>query len=230
MGAEAARGSAGTLQGVIRRCIGLDPGLRTDVAALYVDRLGPYPSLVADWYDEARDARDWWGPGPCVAHPPCAPWSRLRHLAHQDEPGIGNRAVAALVAAFQVRIYGGVLEHPVGSALFGRGLLPLPGDPPDRHGGYTIQVNQCDWGHPARKPTWLYLVRVPREAIVLPPPREPTHWVSGATSKSPQPGHTAAPPGIKICSAQQRRRTPGAFAAWLLELAAASSGRARGAA
>lgn len=28
------------------------------------------------------------------------------------------------------------------------------------------------------------------------------------------------PPGIKVCSAQQRRRTPPAFAAWLVDLAA----------
>jgi hypothetical protein len=28
-----------------------------NVAALYVEPRGPYPGLVADWYDEARDAR-----------------------------------------------------------------------------------------------------------------------------------------------------------------------------
>lgn len=30
--------------------------MRDDVVALYVDRLGPYPKLVREWYDEARDA------------------------------------------------------------------------------------------------------------------------------------------------------------------------------
>jgi hypothetical protein len=37
------------------------------------------------------------------------------------------------------------------------------------------------------------------------------------------------PPGIKVCSAQQRRRTPVAFAQWLLDVAG-SVRRARGAA
>lgn len=49
-----------------------------------------------------------------------------------------------------------------------------------------------------------------------PPTRAPTHWCSGVHTKGAR-GET--PPGIKVCSAQQRRRTPIAFAEWLLELA-----------
>ena len=52
--------------------------LRTDVSAkLYVDPRGPYPKLVADWWDEARDARNYAGPNPVVAHPPCQRWGRF---------------------------------------------------------------------------------------------------------------------------------------------------------
>lgn len=59
--------------------------MRTDVAALYVDPRGPYPKLVAEWYDAARDARTYEGPLPVVAHPPCGDelvmfwrWARAR--------------------------------------------------------------------------------------------------------------------------------------------------------
>jgi len=55
--------------------------------------------------------------------------------------------------------------------------------------------------------------------VGFPEPREPTHWCSGGRTKRPGMGATV-PPGIKVCSAQQRRRTPVAFAEWLLELAA----------
>lgn len=221
--------------------------MRDDVAALYVDHLGPYPSLVRDWYDEARDARTYAGPLPVVAHPPCGPWGGLRHQYRGTEHDCAPCAVA------QVRRYGGVLEHPAKSALFGTeplcvendddrkhcvhwwdaepccrcGLddtLPLPGEQTDRFGGYTISVDQVEWGHVARKRTWLYIVGVRRSVVDAMlaqrpyPGRESTHWCSGGGT-----GRGRTPPGIKVCSAQQRRRTPPAFAEWLLALAARAS-------
>ena len=179
-----------------------------DVAVLYVDRLGPYPKLVEHWYDEARDGRTYAGPWPIVAHPPCGPWGHLRHLSRFQDPTLAPLAVD------QVRRFGGVLEHPSGSKLFEALALPRPGDPPDAWGGRTIAVNQCDWGHVARKATWLYMVgvRAPRS---FPPPCEPTHWASGSRTAIRGP----IPPGIKVCSTQQRRRTPPAFARWLIDLA-----------
>lgn len=180
------------------------------VAALYVDPKGPYPRMegVEAW-DVARDATQYTGPFPVVAHPPCGPWSVMRHLhTRPEERPLAIRAVR------QVRTYGGVLEHPKGSRLFHE-YLPLPGRY-DGYGGYTIEVVQCDWGHPARKRTWLYIVGVPRaELPTMPPPREPTHWASG--SRTAKRG--AVPIGIKVCSAEQRRRTPPDFAAWLVEIA-----------
>jgi len=96
-----------------------------DVVALYVDPRGPYPSLVREWYDEARDAKTYAGPWPVIAHPPCGPWGRLRHLSKKDDPSLALRAVN------QVRLFGGVLEHPLGSLLFRTAGLPLPETPPD---------------------------------------------------------------------------------------------------
>ena len=58
--------------------------MRTNVVALYVDPRGPYPRLVAEWYDEARDARTYAGTLPVVVHPPCAPWTSLRNLCRRD--------------------------------------------------------------------------------------------------------------------------------------------------
>lgn len=185
--------------------------------ALYVDRLGPYPKLLVEWYDEARDARTYRGSLPVVAHPPCGPWGRLRHLSRRDSREHALHAVGV------VRRNGGALEHPAHSKLWGECLLPYPGELPDAFGGVTIEVNQCDFGHVARKPTWVYLVGA-RSVGELPPRREPTHWISGGRGRAGKKAKTTpVPEGIKVCSAQQRRRTPVAFAQWLIELASAAN-------
>lgn len=205
------------------------------IAALYIDPRGPYPRMPGvDVWDESRDARTYDGPHAVVAHPPCGPWGRLRHLYRGNEHDCAPRAVE------QVRAFGGVLEHPAGSKLWdaldipppaityiGRGgditgYLNGPGPARDAHGGYTIELDQCEWGHVARKRTWLYLVGVPREALEAPPypGREPTHWISGGRGRVGKKAKTTpVPPGIKVCSAQQRRRTPPEFAAYLVRLA-----------
>ncbi len=209
------------------------------VAALYIDPLGPYPKMAGvECWDASRDARLYDGPHPVVAHPPCGPWGRLRHKYRGAEHDCAPRAVE------QVRRWGGVLEHPAGSRLWESCGLPLApriwnwdlfrasspnfGAPVDSFGGYALEVDQCEWAHVARKGTWLYLVGVPREALEAPPfpGREPTHWCSGFRRKGAEPGTSgykatgcAVPPGIKVCSAQQRRRTPPLFAEYLVRLA-----------
>jgi len=189
------------------------------VAALYIDPRGPYPALLgreACW-DETRDARHYNGPLPVVSHPPCGAYSSLRHLAKQALA----HADCGPIAVEQVRRVGGVLEQPAGSKLWDACGLPKPGQPADEHGGYSIEVTQVEWGHVARKKTWLYLVRVPRSAL-RPPPfpgREPTHWVSGSRTAKRGP----VPAGIKVCSAGQRRKTPPLFAEYLIHLAASAA-------
>jgi hypothetical protein len=189
--------------------------VRTDVVALFVDPRGPYPKLVAEWYDETRDALTYDGELPVVAHPPCGPWGRLRHMSKHDDPALAVAAVAI------VRAVGGVLEHPADSLLFERCGMPKPGELPDTFGGRTLRINQSDWGHPARKPTWLYIVG----RTTLPPfpaPREPTHWIGGGRGRVGKKHKTTPiPPGIKVASQQMRRRTPLALAVWLIEVAAA---------
>ena len=124
------------------------------IAALYVDPSGPYPKMLdVDCWDEARDAKLYAGPYPVVAHPPCGPWSRLRHLCTRQDPSCGPAAVCA------TQRWGGVLEHPAHSRLFEYMGLPKPGDATDGFSGRTFEVRQVDWGHVCEKPTWLYVVR-----------------------------------------------------------------------
>lgn len=170
--------------------------MRSDVAALYVDPRGPYPKLVEHWYDEARDARSYAGPWPVVAHPPCGPWSSMKGLYR------GGGWDLALIAIDQVIRWGGVLEHPITSGIW-KDRAP------------TLIVEQVDWGHVARKRTGLLVVGA-KDYPPMPPKGVVTHWCSG----SHKPGDRGeTPTGVKVCSAQQRRRTPVAFAEWLIDLA-----------
>jgi len=194
------------------------------VAALYIDPGGPYPTLPdVECWDESRDARKYDGPWPVVAHPPCRNYSKLRHLATGDDSDCAPRAIA------QVHAFGGILEHPAGSLLWKAAGLPLPGELWNEYNGYTVELEQVEWGHVARKRTWLYVVGAPRGALEAPPfpGRQPTHWASGRRGMA-NPADNV-PPGIKVCSAQQRRRTPIEFARYLVRLAE-SAGKNRSAA
>lgn len=180
-----------------------------NVVALYVDPDGPYPDLVEDWYDEKRDARTYQGPHPVIAHPPCGPWGKMRHLCTKQDASCGPSAFAS------VRKYGGVLEQPEHSRLFHYCEAPLPGEMvPDAFGGLTHLVRQVSWGHSCDKPTWLYTVGVPY-GLVVPGIREggkATHRV------------TSGPRGPQLPSATKKARaaTPIAFARWLVSLATAA--------
>lgn len=184
------------------------------VAALYVDPRGPYPRMEdVECWDEARDARTYAGPHPVVAHPPCGPWGKLRHLCTKQDASCGPAAVAV------VREFGGALEHPAHSRLFAACGMPRPGELPDAWGGVTVEVEQVRWGHVARKRSWIYLVGI-RDVGIDPPSREPTHWIGGGRHHTGS--RTPVPPGIRCASSQQSRRTPAAFAEWLVSLARAA--------
>lgn len=175
------------------------------VAALYVDPRGPYPTLVTEWYDEARDARAYAGPWPVVAHPPCGAWGQLSHLHKRDD------AWCAAHAIDMVRRFGGVLEHTAWSRIFDTYGLPRPGELPDSHSGRTYALEQVAWGHPCRKPTWLYVVGVDPDFVMggMRAGGTPTHQIWGSSRHGKLKGAHAA----------MRRRSPVAFAAWLVEIA-----------
>ena len=76
----------------------MDAYLPMPVAALYVDRLGPYPKLLGaeNCWDESRDATTYPGPGPVILHPPCGPWGRLRHLCKYQRRELAEYALVQL--------------------------------------------------------------------------------------------------------------------------------------
>jgi hypothetical protein len=176
------------------------------VAVLFARRDSIYKKLPdVDVWDEDRDARNFGGPGPVVAHPPCRGWGRLRQFSYADAQ---ERALAPL-AIEQVKHYGGVLEHPAHSSLFWEHMLPLPGR--QRWGGYTIAVDQFHFGHRAEKATWLFIVGCyPDELPSIPVKTDaPTHCVRP----------TKAYPRLPSITKPEREHTPIEFAKWLVEVA-----------
>lgn len=135
------------------------------VAALFVERGGVYWDLPGvDPWDEARDARLYAGPWPVVAHPPCERWGRYwgggpmlhgtpRQKIMGDDGGCFGKALAAVAR------WGGVLEHPEGSHAWAAHGIAAPAW---RKGWkrlgpreWTCCVAQGNYGHRARKLTWL---------------------------------------------------------------------------
>src|SRR5579872_4327981 len=138
--------------------------MRVMVAALFVAKNGCYFGLDnVDPWDQQRDARQYAGPHPVVAHPPCERWGRYWGGAPSTWPrlelGDDKGCFAAALAA--VRQWGGILEHPEGSHAWRAFHLNVPPRDggwvnADFEGGWTCCVEQGAYGHRARKATWLY--------------------------------------------------------------------------
>ena len=134
------------------------------IAALYVEPGGVYYGLPdVDPWGPPRDAREYAGPWPVVAHPPCARWGRY-WSGGPSAPGRyqkGDDGGCFAAAYYAVRRWGGVLEHPAASyawAAYGIGRPPADGGwARTIDGGWTCEVDQGNYGHRARKPTWLYV-------------------------------------------------------------------------
>ena len=137
------------------------------IAALYVETGGVYFGLPdVDPWDVERDARQYAGPWPVVAHPPCARWSRLAGftearfgLKRGEDGGCFKAALNA------VHTHGGVIEHPAYSDAWDRFLLPEPvwrgGWNLSVFGGASCYIEQGRYGLPVKKATWLYAYGVP---------------------------------------------------------------------
>lgn len=183
----------------------------SSVAVLYCTPASVYKSLALECFDEYRDARTYRGWLPVVAHPPCRSWGRLRHLA---KPAQHERALA-IHAIQHVRRCGGVLEHPAGSLLwsdlpeFGQYPLPPVGGAYDAFGGRSYSVFQSDYGHPAPKHTWLYVVDARPGELCKP-------VLAGELCKPARPGELSK---VANMPAARRMDTPPEFAKFLIELA-----------
>jgi hypothetical protein len=184
-----------------------------DPVVLFVRDQSHYKVLGLDCYDRRRDARTFAGTRPVIAHPPCRTWGNFRFQATSapaDEHELGPWAVE------QVRRCGGVLEHPAGSTLFQYCGCPEPDayGPNDEHGGFTVDVDQYNWGHRARKLTRLYIVGLPLYWATTMKAGEPSRCIS--QGHGVKIGH----PKFKSRVPQwEREATPPAFAEWLIELA-----------
>jgi hypothetical protein len=184
------------------------------VAALYVEKNGPYFGLpgVEPW-DIERDARQYAGPYPVVAHPPCKTWSIMGQCRPELVRGQdGGCFEAALRAVHQ---WGGVLEHPAHSHAWRAFHLPRP--PWEGWArsltdeGWTCEVDQFRYGHRANKRTWLYYFGD------SPPPM--LKW--GRAARSPITVRNDGGGG-----SDRRSRTPVEFRDLLLEIARSASVRA----
>lgn len=140
--------------------------MKRHIAALFVLRDGPYSEIPGiDVWDIGRDARKYRGPYPVIAHSPCERWGRYAKggPSVRIPKLVGDDEGCFWSALTSVRRYGGVLEHPEASQAFHFFGLPIPKwgggwTEPDRYGGRSCCVAQGNYGHMARKMTWLYAV------------------------------------------------------------------------
>lgn len=185
-----------------------------DVSALFVESQGTYEGLVLDCWDEARDARNYDGPLPVVAHPPCQLWVNFAALNYKryggghNRPGNDGGCFASALAS--VRRWGGVLEHPASSEAWpAHGLTAPNGEGWKRTAlsEWVCEVWQSAYGHPARKRTWLFYcgLTAPLEARWDRPVG--SHQVGWFDRNKPTLGKKEA------------SATPRAFAEYLVELA-----------
>lgn len=145
------------------------------IAALFVEPDGVYANLSqVDAWPKERDAREYDGPWPVVAHPECQRWGRFWHGStrkpHQFQ--LGDDSGCFMSALISVHLYGGVIEHPAESRAWDFFGLPVPvkgagWSEPDQYGGRSCYVEQCHYGHPARKATYLYAVGIDFDVFEL---------------------------------------------------------------
>jgi hypothetical protein len=176
------------------------------IAVLFARSDSAYKTMPGfDVYDMEKDARTYCGSEPVLAHPPCRAWGQLSHMANPRE---GEKQLAFFALA-QVRLNGGVLEHPSGSRLWQEASLPV-GMLQDEFGGFTVEIDQFDFGHVAHKGTKLYICGIsPAQLPPMPPVRKEK------TDRSIC-GNVA---GTKRCTQYQREYTPPMLIEWLKEVA-----------
>jgi hypothetical protein len=176
------------------------------IAVLFARTDSKYKQLDGyDVYDIDRDARNYCKNYPVLAHPPCRAWGRLSHMANPRE---GEKQLAYFALA-QVRLNGGILEHPAGSRLWEEAPLPLAGEFPDEFGGFTIEIDQYDFGHVAHKQTKLYICGIKMNQLPPMPPKN-----TAATNRSIC-GNVA---GTKRCTQYQREYTPDNLIDWMTDI------------
>ena len=133
------------------------------IPVLFTQNLSLYNTYeIFDCYDITRNAFTFTDRCPLIAHPPCRLFSRLRQFSTADR----KEKQCAYFALSQVRMFGGILEHPRSSTLWKNGNFNLSGEI-DNYGGFLRSVNLSWFGYPAQKKTMLYFVGI--APVQLPP-------------------------------------------------------------
>ena len=191
-----------------------------EVAAIFVDPKGIYSTMPGvDCWGPDRDARNYAGPLPVVAHPPCARWCQLARMVekvHGYKVGDDHAMFAHALAC--VWLFGGVLEHPAYSIAWNWFGLPRPSSKggwtdPDAYGGRACHVEQGNYGHRARKGTWLYAIGTEYPEL---------RWGKSTATAWVSWGDFDRYPGVTRLGKKERSATPPAFAELLLCLAKSS--------
>lgn len=201
-------------------------------AILFTMENSPYRKHAdVDLWGIERDARNYSGPSPVVAHPPCERWGRYWHggPSARVRRVKGDDADCFLSALSSVLQFGGVIEHPAASAAwshFGINKPPRTGGwvPAGPLGGWTCCVDQGHYGHRAQKATWLYTT-----GPFLP---ELT-WGKSEGKVRLNVGYYSAEErrraiktgGCQVLSKRQRTETPAPFRHLLIHIAKNSIGR-----
>ena len=204
------------------------------VSALFVETGGIYATLGCDvWGGHRegkrlvidRDAREYDGPGPVIAHPPCERWGRYwsggPSAKVKRKLGDDDGCFAAALAA--VRNFGGVLEGPEAShawKYFGLNRPPQSGGwvVADELGGLTCCVAQGHYGHVAQKLTWLYSYGVDPVEFIWGRCAGRQRLDPGFHSKAERDAAPAHKRLVKRLTRDQRVGTPEPFAQLLIDL------------
>lgn len=135
------------------------------IAALFVEDGGAYFGVNGiDPWPAALDARNYPGPYPVIAHPPCEKWGAMAKVnfvrwgGEHNQPG--NDGGCFSFALDAVRRHGGVLEHPAKTRAWAEFGIPKPSSIGWQRvfDGWVCEVWQSAYGHLANKATWLFYV------------------------------------------------------------------------
>lgn len=83
-----------------------------NISVLFVRKDSVYKTLGVDCWDIERDATNWPGGNPLIAHPPCRAWGKLSGFA---KPREGEKELA-INSIELIRKWGGGIRTPGGKS------------------------------------------------------------------------------------------------------------------
>ena len=201
------------------------------INALFVIENGPYYGLenIVPW-SEKENAFNCKNGAPAIAHPPCKRWGRYwsggPSASKKFYKGDDNGCFA--FALWYIRTFGGIIEHPEATHAYDWFGLKRPSfnggwTDPDIYGGRTCCVSQGNYGHKARKITWLYGVNINFKELNWDIPKGMMRMELGPRSKEDALVKRAQGVKVNRLSVYERLATPKEFKNLLIELVSSNS-------